>query len=290
MDPIPLGAHYTWLEARAQGATRRQIAQDGVPLTRGLYLSSAVQPTLLARCRAWTRLLPADAAFGLATAAALFGAPVDPPTKVQVILRPRPVLPQRRGLDVHVRDLCSEDVVQAGGLRVSAPAQLFLDLAARLPPQELVAVGDHLLRTGRLKETDLARRLQRADRVPGVVRARRCAPLLTPLAMSRPESLIRYWLVTSDLPEPEPQVPIPDRWGRDVVHADLGYREWKVALEYEGRRHAEAVQFGRDVDRHSLMAADGWLVLRFAARHLNGPEVVLDRTRRALLSRGCLLP
>ena len=37
-------------------------------------------------------------------------------------------------------------------------------------------------------------------------------------------------------------------------------------------------QFGRDIDRYSLMAADGWLVLRFAARHVSGPDVVLDRT------------
>ena len=33
-------------------------------------------------------------------------------------------------------------------------------------------------------------------------------------------------------------------------------------------------QFGRDIDRYSLMAADGWLILRFAARHVNGPAVV----------------
>jgi hypothetical protein len=285
VDPIPLGTHYTWLQARAEGATRRQIAEDGVPVGRGLYLSSAVAPTLLARCRAWTRLLPPDAAFGLETAAALFGAPVAAPTKVQVILRPRPVLPQRRGVDVHVRDLCSEDVVDAGGLRVSAPAQTFLDLAARLPPQELVAAGDHLFRTGRLQATVLARRLQRADRVRGVVRARRCAPLLTPLAMSRPESLMRYWLVASELPDPQPQAPMLDRRGRAVVHADLGYPRWRVALEYEGRQHAEAEQFGRDVDRYSLLAAAGWLVVRFAHRHLNQWTVV-ERTRGALLSRG----
>ncbi|WP_255600034.1 hypothetical protein [Blastococcus sp. LR1] len=38
------------------------------------------------------------------------------------------------------------------------------------------------------------------------------------------------------------------------------------------------------MDRYSLMAADGWLALRFAARH--GRHPVVDRTRRALLSRG----
>ena len=71
-----------------------------------------------------------------------------------------------------------------------------------------------------------------------------------------------------------------------VAHGDLGYAEWRVLLEYEGRQHADADQFGRDIDRYSLMGADGWLVLRFAGRHVGGPTVVVDRTRRALLSRG----
>ncbi|HET6394223.1 MAG TPA: DUF559 domain-containing protein [Blastococcus sp.] len=70
------------------------------------------------------------------------------------------------------------------------------------------------------------------------------------------------------------------------MHADLGYPRWKVAVEYEGRQHAERDQFGRDVGRYSLMAADGWLTLRFAARHLGGPHAVVGRTRRALESRG----
>jgi hypothetical protein len=103
--------------------------------------------------------------------------------------------------------------------------------------------------------------------------------------MSRPESLMRYWLVTSDLPDPEPQVAIKDAWGRAVAHGDLGYEEWRLVMEYEGRQHADVDQFGRDIDRYSLMAADGWLVLRFAYQHL-GPATVVGRTRRALLSRG----
>jgi Protein of unknown function (DUF559) len=112
------------------------------------------------------------------------------------------------------------------------------------------------------------------------------APHLTHRAGSYPESFVRYWLLTSALPEPELQVPIHDRWGREIAHADLGYSRWKVALEYEGRQHAEHDQFGRDIDRYSLMAADGWLVLRFAGRHIGGPHHVVERTRRALLSRG----
>ncbi|MGY1620402.1 hypothetical protein ACI797_26990 [Geodermatophilus sp. SYSU D00691] len=286
MDGIPLGTEYTWREARARGATRRQITQDGRSVARGLYVSSAVPPTLLVRCRAWTRLLPPDSAFGLETAATLLGAPLDPPPAVQVVLRPRPVLPRRAGLAVHVRDLRTEDVVELAGLRITSGAQTLLDLSARLPPGELLAVGDALLRGGHLAPAALAARLERADGVRGVVRARAVAPLLRAEAQSRPESLVRWWLHEAGLPVPVPQLPVRDRWGREVAHVDLGYEEWKVALEYEGRQHADPRQFGMDVDRYSLMAADGWLVLRYAGRHLARPAVVVERTRRALLSRG----
>jgi very-short-patch-repair endonuclease len=70
------------------------------------------------------------------------------------------------------------------------------------------------------------------------------------------------------------------------AHGDLGYSHWKVLLEHEGRQHADAEQFGRDVERYSLMASDGRLVLRFARQHLGGPWTVVERTRAALLSRG----
>ncbi|WP_457084385.1 DUF559 domain-containing protein [Modestobacter sp. SYSU DS0657] len=196
------------------------------------------------------------------------------------------MLPQHAGLVVHGRRLGPADVVHHRGLRVTAGPQTFLDLAATLPPEELVAVGDALYRAGHLDRARLSERLARADRVRGVVRARACAPLLDPVAASRPESLVRYWLVTSDLPDPRPQVEVHDRLGRVVAHGDLGYSDWKVLLEYEGRQHADEDQFGRDVDRYSLMAADGWLVLRFARQHLRSPRPVVERTRGALLSRG----
>jgi hypothetical protein len=286
MTDIDLGTAYTWDDARSRGATRGQIAQDGRRIGRGLYLSSAVEPDLATRCRAWRLVLPGDAAFGLGTAARLYGAPVTEPAAVHVVVPSRRQLPRRAGLTVHERLVAAEDVVVAGGLPLTSGSQTFLDLAALLPPAELVAVGDALARSGHLDAASLARRLERADRVRGVVRARECAPRLDGRAASRPESLVRYWLGTSDLPDPQVQLPVHDRWGRVVAHADLGYREWKVAVEYEGRQHADADQFGRDVDRYSLMAADGWLVVRFAARHLGSPVVVVERTRRALVSRG----
>ena len=136
-----------------------------------------------------------------------------------------------------------------------------------------------LYRGKHLDAASLDERLHRAGGTRGVARARMLAPLLTPRAASRPESLARFWLIDAGLPVPVPQVPIHDRWGREVAHGDLGYPEWKVLIEYEGLQHADPYQFGLDIDRYSLMAADGWLVVRLAHLHLR--RALARRPRRA---------
>ena len=278
---------FTTATARSAGLTRSTLRGSSfVRLAHGLYVRLDDAIDVPERLSMLATVLPDDSAFSHHTAAALLGAHVDFPSRAHVAVTPRRVLPQHAGLLVHARRLQPRDVVRWRGLRVTSGAQTFLDLAALLPPAELVAVGDALARAGHLDDARLTERLARAGRVRGVVRARACAPLLDARSASRPESLIRCWLVWSDLPAPEPQVPVRDRYGRIVAHGDLGYSRWKVLTEYEGAQHAERDQFGRDIDRYSLMAADGHLVLRFARQHLRGPRTVVDRTRGALLSRG----
>jgi hypothetical protein len=277
---------YTLAGARAAGLTRAQLrASCFLRLSHDLVVRLDDAIDARDRLHLLARVLPPDAAYSHLTAAAVLGAHVDAPARAHVALTPRRVLPQRAEFVVHARRLRPEDVVEHEGLRVTSGPQTFLDLAAVLPPAELVAVGDALYRGGHLAPGTLDRRLARADGVRGVVRARASAPLLVASSMSRPESLLRVWLLESDLPEPGTQVPVHDGRGREVAHGDLGYARWRVLLEYEGQHHAEADRFGKDVDRYSLMAADGWLVLRFAKRHLQ-PWTVVERTRGALLSRG----
>ncbi|WP_409330644.1 hypothetical protein [Trujillonella humicola] len=272
--------------ARAAGLTRAQLRGSSyVRMAHDLVVRLDDAIDLRERLRVLATVLPPDAAYSHRTAAALLGAWVDAPARHHVALTPRRVLPQRAEFVVHGRALSPADVVELDRLRVTSGPQTFLDLAAVLPADELVAVGDALLRRRRMTPEELSARLARGRRVRGVVRARACAPLLSPKSMSRPESLMRYWLTTSDLPDPEPQVPVLDRRGNEVAHGDLGYPRWRVLLEYEGAHHADAATFGTDIERYSLMGADGWLVLRFAKRHLHR-TTVLERTRRALMSRG----
>jgi hypothetical protein len=286
VDRRELGTTYTRAAAVTAGMTRAQLRDDGVRVTRGAYVSRAVPLSIRNAALAALEVLPPHAVLSHRTAAVLLGAPVPASWPLEIIVPPGDYRPRRKRMRVHVRDLEPADVIRHRGLPVSSGPQTFLDLAASLAEDELVAVGDALYRAAHLDAGRVARRLARADGVRGVVRARTCAPLLSPLAMSRPESLVRYWLIDSELPDPEPQVPVCDRHGRVVAHADLGYRRWKVAIEYEGRQHAEQRQFSRDLTRYSLMAADGWLTLRFGAADLRSRSTVVDRVAGALRSRG----
>jgi hypothetical protein len=277
---------YTRAAADLAEMTRAQLARDGVRVTRGAFVSRSVPLTTASAVRAALAVLPEGTVASHATAAVLLGAPLPASWPLEFAVRPGVYRARRQRIRVHVRDLTARDEVRGAGLPVTSGPQTWLDLAAHVPAQDLVVVGDALYRAGHLDAATLAERLDRADGVRGVVRARECAPLLTPLAASRPESLIRYWVVTAGLPVPTPQLPVVDRRGRTVAHADLGYEEWRIALEYEGRHHAERRQFRRDLDRYSLMAAHGWLVLRFGEDDLRRRDRVLSRVAGALESRG----
>jgi hypothetical protein len=286
VDRHELATTYTWHAAVSAGLTRAELRSDGVRVTRGAYVSRAVPLTVLNACLAAGQVLPRSAVFSHLTAAALLGAAVPHAWPLHVSLPPGVTRPQRRRVQVHVRRLLPEDVVARGRVSVTSGAQTLLDLAVTLTPEELTAVGDALYRAGHLDHATVGARLARARGARGVVAARHVAPLLTPLAASRPESLLRYWLIASDLPDPEPQIPLVDRWGREVAHADLGYRRWRVAVEYEGRQHAEQRQFSRDLARYSFMASEGWLLLRFGHRDLGRRKSVIDRVAGALRRRG----
>ncbi len=74
--------------------------------------------------------------------------------------------------------------------------------------------------------------------------------------------------------------------GRFVARIDLGYRQWKIAIEYEGDHHREREQYQRDVARTNDLRDNGWLVLRFTAddvfRH---PDRLVRQVARAILDR-----
>lgn len=201
---------------------------------------------------------------------------------------PAPHRPSRRnGVAIHQRILLPGDVAESAGLPVTSMARTFLDLAARAELDELVAVGDAILRTGRCSRERLVERLQVARRQRGLIRAISASELLDPRAQSAPESQLRVRIIAANLPAAQPQCPIVADSGRVIAHVDLGYEEYRVGLEHEGRHHTEARQFAIDTERYTAISAAGWLILRSSAVDLGGGSGrILGKLREALTRRG----
>ena len=79
--------------------------------------------------------------------------------------------------------------------------------------------------------------------------------------------------VLAGLPEPEVNVCFYDDLGQLRRRLDMAYRRHRLALEYDGRQHAEdARQWGRDLDRREWLDARGWRLIVLRAEDVfSGP-------------------
>jgi very-short-patch-repair endonuclease len=179
-------------------------------------------------------------------------------------------------------------VLRVDGYPVLDPARTWCSLAGVLATHDLVAAGDRIVTTSpRLPAlADAAaleltlRTIRRGRRqLEDALREVRCG------AWSRPESLLRIALVEAGLPEPALNVPV--RVGRRVAVPDLAWSEFRVAVEYDGAWHDDRSQRLADLERHELLADEGWLVVRIRAAELfPEPLIAVARILRRLTSRG----
>jgi len=277
--------------ARTRGVTDDQLRpQRFVRVTGGWYVVADQPLDLPSRCAALREALPDDAVFSDATAAALLELPLPAHAlgdslPVHVTLTPRPVVPQRRDVVVHQRTLPPHQIQQLRDICITTPDRLFLDLAMALSREDLAALGDAMLNNGLVTTGGLADAVAGIKRRRGVRLARATVPLLDGRAQSPPETLVRIRLDDAGFPA-EPQCAVYDQLGRLIGHADLGYPAARVAVEYEGRHHAEGAQFDYDIDRYSRFAAAGWLVVRCGRKDLlDGSTELISRVRAALAMR-----
>lgn len=85
------------------------------------------------------------------------------------------------------------------------------------------------------------------------------------------------------LPEPELQLPLnlEDPWSPT---ADLGYRRFRIAIQYDGRHHLSREQQSRDNRRDEAFLCAGWSYFKVNADDLaEGFAGVISRIRSAKL-------
>ena len=291
-SPLPeeLGPAFTVSEARRLGVSRDRLTARDLHATFHGIRARAHIPTndVLARCRAYEPRLTSAQFFSHTTAASLWGLPLPALGSIDVHVSALPPArePRTRGVRGHRLDLPIEHLTLRHGLPAPTPAETWAQLGTLLGVDDLVAAGDAIL-TGKLAELrDLKEAVQRPGR-RGARRLREALPLVRAGAESPRETIVRLILVRAGLPEPELNPDLRDEEGTFVARLDLAYPEYRVAVEYDGRQHAELAQFRRDADRWPAIAAQGWLLIRVVDHHLLDPaRGVVDPVSRALRSRG----
>lgn len=142
-------------------------------------------------------------------------------------------------------------------LRLTTRDATFLDLGAILRVPELVAIGDHLVRTPRLRyegrsaawsTVEALRDAAAESSTRGIARVREALTMVRVGSDSPGETALRLALADAGIPEPELNVPLVDD-GEHLGAPDLLWRSQGVCAEYDGRHHLTPEQRRRDVHR-----------------------------------------
>jgi len=145
------------------------------------------------------------------------------------------------------------DVIERSGLRMTTSTRTTVDCLRRLRAPFALSAADAMAHAGWVSTAELQERVHRLRGYPGIVQARRLVHLVDAAIESPGESWTKLRLVEAGCPIPRAQVRVTDKRGRWAL-VDLGYDEFKVGCEYDGR---EVHTLNEDVARDS--ARRRWL-------------------------------
>ncbi|TDD63770.1 DUF559 domain-containing protein [Jiangella aurantiaca] len=248
---------------------------------QGVRIPSSVPDSLVTTCQAARLVLPREVAFSHETAVLLCELPVPAfDGDVDVIVPPGAVVPRLAGTDGHV-GLDPATVIEFHGLPVVRPERTFVHLAATWRLDDLVVLGDAMLRRWTTPDR-LHDEVAALTRRRGIVRAREALRLIRPEVDSPMETRLRLLIVDAGLPCPEVGVNVVDETGAWLARPDLSYPHLKIAIEYDGDHHrTDQRQWRRDRYRDEQLRDAGWIVIPLTADDvLRHPRRTIDRIRR----------
>ncbi|MET0787778.1 MAG: hypothetical protein ABWY33_00930 [Cellulomonas sp.] len=217
--------------------------------------------------------------FSHESAALLWGLPLwKVPTTTHLLREHRasahadPLVTHHVGLPV------ARDCTVLHGIPVTSLERTLVDCASTLPPLQGLVVADAALRVG-ADRTAVDRLIAGRAGRRGSSRARAVVELSDDGAESPGESATRFVVLRDGFDVPRTQIPVETRIG--TFWADLGWEEWKVVLEYDGRTkyaERETERFMLEKRRHDAVVESGHRVLRVTKEDLAGDAL----TRRIL--------
>ncbi|MEU7765373.1 type IV toxin-antitoxin system AbiEi family antitoxin domain-containing protein [Nocardia sp. NPDC049190] len=242
---------YTRAELRA-----RVDRGEWVRVFHGVYRAATTSPSPELRVEA-ARLSMGLTVLAAAynTAAELHGFSVlaDQPTDVLGIQATR-----SHRLVVHRDRVDPAELELVRGTMTTRPARTAVDVARTLTRMDALATLDAALRAG-VSSAALTTELDKQAGRRGRRQAGQLIGLADARAESPMESRTRLRCIDAGLPPPEPQIPIQTRNG--LRRIDLGWRRWRVGLEYDSAEwHSGQAATQRDNPRHNWLTAEGWTI------------------------------
>ncbi len=275
------------LAVSAGSLTNYQLAHDFVRIYRDVYVAKAKTIDAADRARAAALYAGRDAVLTGFSAAALYGTkwiPGDEPAEIVRIGHLR----APKALTIRDYRLELDEIAVLDGIRLTTPARAAFDLGRTLRPWRAIAVLDALCRATDLKPHDVLLLSEKHAGARGIVALRSLLDDVDAGAESPPESHTRKVIIDAGLPRPETQIAITDEHGRIVARADLGWRKWRVIVEYDGEHHwTDRGQRAWDIERTAILEALGWTVIRVGAELLyDRPGELVRRVRVKLREAG----
>lgn len=251
---------------------------------RDVYLAGGVELTAETRAVAAWLWSGRQAVLGGLSAAALHGSQwIDAHLPAELFRRNgKPV----DGIIVHRDELSDDETTAIRGVGVTTPARTAFDLGRRGPPTAAVQRLDALANATGIDASTVQPLVGRHPGVRGLVQLRSAIALMDGGAESPQETRTRLILIDAGLPRPETQIRV-DRW-----RIDMGYREFKVGVEYDGEQHwTDPRRRAHDIDRHAELSARGWVIIRVSADMVRcRKRVIVIRTCAALREAGAQWP
>jgi hypothetical protein len=277
---VEAGKPFIGSEALAAGElTRHQLRTRYRAAFPNVYFGRDVRPSLQQRTAAAWLWSGRRATIAGAAAAALHGAqwiPDDVPVElVHANARPPRGVLTRRGV------LHDGEAQIIDGHPVTTPERTAFDIGRRGAVHSAVARLDALARATGFKVDDVLRVAESHPRSPGLRCLEAALELVDPGAQSPRESYLRLLFIDAGLPRPQTQIPVLGADGIPVAYLDMGWRQWLVAVEYDGDQHrSDRQQYVKDIRRLERLQEMGWIIVRVVAE--DGPASVLRRVRDAI--------
>lgn len=247
------------------------------------------------RCMAVGQTLRPEHFLSRRSAAAVYGIPCPQPPKGRVDVGSFSPHRAPRHRLIHGHRVKSGGLLWAvrDELTLPSPADIWCQIAAVVSLPELVAAGDYLLSGERLPDSGGARtpplctpseltiaRSRHRNTLGAPARHRAIGLLRTPVD-SPPESFIRLILVDAGFDEPVVNCPVATL--HRVLHADLGYPDLRIAIEYEGGYHFSSdLQLRRDAIRRKQMVNAGWTVIVAMDDDVTDPSTLIAALAEAI--------